>query len=159
MSVIRWNPIREIDELFARAGHPAARRAVAPAEGHRFTPLADISESSAGYRIELELPGFSAADVDVSLHDGVLRVAGEAPTRQQVDSAEADPADNSASDTEPDWQLKRSERGLGGFERRFRLPEDADSEAVSATARDGVLTLIIDRLAERAPRAIEVKVA
>ena len=51
----------------------------------------------------------------------------------------------------------RTERRFGKFARRFRLPEDADSEAIRATAAHGVLTITVDKAAKARPRAIEIE--
>lgn len=151
MSVIFWN---------AERGHSLGEASEA-----RFTPLADIAETAAGYVIELELPGFGASDVDVQIRDGVLSVAGErtaphshAPVAQ-IEHQDTVEQVEPAGDHDETRRVHRSERAFGRFDRRFRLPKDADAGAVSATAKDGVLTLEIARLAEAAPRNIEVKVA
>lgn len=140
MSVIRWNALREIADP-------------------RFTPLADIAETDRGYEIELELPGFAAEDVAVKVQDGVLSVAGERkPTHLQDVSAET--TDNAEQTLARETRrVHRAERAFGKFERRFRLPKDADAGAITATASNGVLTLRIERVAEASPRSIEIKVA
>ncbi len=165
MSVIRWNPLREFDDLFA---HTANRRSARSTQGvptaGRFTPLADIAETEAGYVIELELPGFAAADVAVTVHDGVLSVAGERqPTLLRsisADNAAEASAPGAAAPTAQEMrQVHLTERAFGKFERRFRLPKDADVNGINATASNGVLTLEIARLAETGRLAVEVKVA
>ena len=144
MSVIRWKPLSELADA-------------------RFTPLADIAETDAGYVIELELPGFAAADVAVTVQDGVLSVAGERKPTHLREVATGDNTENKAGEAADNSttrrRVHRAERAFGKFERRFRLPKDADAQAVSAQASDGVLTLEIARLAEATPRSIEVKVA
>jgi len=132
MSVIVWNAPRELH---------------AP----RFIPAADIAETEGGYIIELELPGFAASDVEVNVQDGVLRVAGERTPPPKSQAAD--------QPTREIRRVHRAERAVGDFARHFRLPKDADAAAVRATACNGVLTLEIARLAEAAPRSIEVKVA
>lgn len=170
MTVIRWNAFREFDDLLARAPlRPVA--AAGAVRKQRFTPLADISETEAGYLIELELPGLAAEDVRVSVHDGVLEVAGErVPTYratqpaklleadEHADTAAESPSDEANSESAQP-QLHRVERHFGTFERRFRLPKDADAASVKAAAKNGVLAVTIGRRAEAARRAIEVQVA
>lgn len=160
MSVIRWNPLREFDELFAHALHKQVSRQTngLPART-RFTPLADIAETDAGYLIELELPGFAAEDVAVTVHDGVLSVSGERKPSQILGAAGQDGTAEADSTPQPGLRVHRAERAQGAFERRFTLPKDADANAVNATSSNGVLTLEVGRLAEAARRAIEVKVA
>ena len=156
MTVIRWNPLGEIDDLFARAGQfpsPGQRPTSGPAQDREgsFTPLADVSETPSSYFIELELPGVAADQVEVSVHEGVVTIAGErkAPAQEQ-----AAPDQDS-----PERQVHRRERRYGTFERRFRLPKDAQVDAIEASAREGVLSVSIGRHKEAARRAIEVQVA
>ena len=80
-------------------------------------------------------------DVDVTLRAGVLSVAGER-------SVEAG-----------DGQVHRQERLHGKFTRSFRLPTDADDEAINASARDGVITIAVGKRSKAKPRAIEVRAA
>lgn len=172
MTVIRWNPLKEIDDLFARAGqfpplaqNPGQTRNQTLREDRAagFTPLADVFETPSNYLIELELPGVAASEVDVSVHEGVLTIAGErkAPETRHVVSEEAGSESEleSAEKDEPVRQVNRNERRFGAFERRFRLPKDAQVDAIDASAREGVLSVSIARHKEPARRAIEVKVA
>ena len=155
MSVIRWNPLREIDDLFARAGHFAPTgetRSLNQSAG--FIPPADVSETSSNYFIELELPGVAAQDVDVSVHEGVVTIAGERKALQQAEGV--------LNDTDEEVELKKTHRRArryGAFERRFRLPKDAQVDAIEASASEGVLSVSIGRSKEAARRAIEVRVA
>jgi HSP20 family protein len=53
-----------------------------------------------------------------------------------------------------------SERSYGSFSRSFRLPPDADAEAVSAGLKDGILTIRVPKKAAAAPEgARKVKIA
>ncbi|MEM7219051.1 MAG: Hsp20/alpha crystallin family protein [Pseudomonadota bacterium] len=140
MNIVRWNPLREFDDLFARSAHWGHREAAA----NRWVPRADILESSDGYRIELELPAVAAADVDVSVREGVLSIEGERRASYDGDAADS-------------GKVHRVERLYGRFARSFRLPEDADPEAVEAKAKYGVLTLSIPRREAATRRAIEVQ--
>ena len=54
----------------------------------------------------------------------------------------------------------KGERKQGwAFERAFRLPPTVDAENISASAKDGVLTLVLPKRAETKPRQIKVNVA
>jgi|GEM_PF-6296329 len=89
MTVIRWNPLREIDDLFARAGHfPPLGQNHRNHQNSRnnlqssFTPLADVSETPSSYLIELELPGVAADQVEVSVHEGVVTAQKQTAQKQ-----------------------------------------------------------------------------
>lgn len=136
MTLVRWNPRREFDDMFARFGDAAS-------EGLRRTewmPSVDISETEEGFAIDIEVPGFGREDVKVAVHQSVLTVSGE---RAAVDD---------------DRKRHRVERSSGEFSRSFRLPENVDENAIKATATNGVLTIALPKQAQAQPRAIEVEV-
>jgi len=47
----------------------------------------------------------------------------------------------------------------GSFKRAFTLPEDVDSEQISADFTNGVLTLVLPKRPEVAPKKVEIKSA
>ncbi len=142
MNIVRWNPLREFDDLFTRATHlPHSLRRELQAD--RWVPRADVTETDAGYCIELELPAVPAADVDVSVTEGVLSVTGERKASFAASEANG-------------GRVHRLERLQGKFERSFKLPEDADADNVSASFKDGVLALSIARRPEVQRKAIEI---
>lgn len=54
----------------------------------------------------------------------------------------------------------KGERKQGwAFERAFKLPSTVDPEHISASSKDGVLTLVLPKRAETKPRQIKVNVA
>ena len=110
-----------------------------PATAH-WTPAADVWETPEAYHIDLDVPALRADAVEVTVEHGVLTVAGERPEREQ----------------EATEKVHRRERRAGRFSRRFRLPEAADPDNVSARVVDGVLELTIAKHATERPRRIEV---
>ena len=138
LNVVRWNPWRELDQVFDRYLVPTSA-----ANGRDWRPLVDIRETNEGYRLDLELPAVRPEDVSVTLHDGVLRVSGERQVANEDDSG----------------RVHRSERYFGKFERSFRLPEDVDADAIEATAKDGVVSIAVGKSEKASPRAIEVQSA
>ena len=135
MNVVRWSPFRELDNLMQAFDRPApsVRRA-------DWLPLVDIRETDADYQIDVEVPAVAAADLSVSVVEGVMTVSGE----RKVDSAD---------DT---GKVHRVERRYGRFVRNFQLPDDADHEAISAESKDGVLYLTIAKKPSEVARSIEI---
>ncbi len=97
-----------------------------------FAPTADAAASNDAYEITIELPGVKADDIDVSVHDGTLTVKGEKRSEQTKEGQT--------------WFF--SERTFGSFLRSFRLPGDANADAIDAQHKDGVLTLSIPKKAK-----------
>ncbi len=141
MSFIRGTPLGELDDVIARYHRTQAQQAAKPARTD-WTPAVDISETAGEYRLSVELPAVKREDVKVSVDQGVLSIAGE---RHQ----EA---------VEGEVSQRRVERRYGSFKRDFNLPENVDENAIRADYKDGILSLVIPKVAKPEPRAIEVQV-
>ncbi len=86
------------------------------------------------------VPGLTEKEVTLTLHDGVLTLAGErklAPPEGYV--------------------VRRQERLGGKFSRSLALPAKVDAEKTAAEVRDGVLTVKLAKAAEAKPRQIAVR--
>ncbi|MDC0934928.1 Hsp20/alpha crystallin family protein [Pirellulales bacterium] len=126
-----WN---EVDSLLNQFFGP---KSVASHRPH-FASAA-LWEDSTGYRLELDLPGVSRDDVEITVDKGELRVAAE---RKAVDEDR-----NSLAD----------ERLYGKIERSVKLPELVNPESIDAKLADGVLSVSIAKKPEAQPRRIEIK--
>lgn len=96
-------------------------------EGH-FTPACDIIEGKDQYIIKIDLPGLNKKEVSLSLKDRVITIRGE---REMV--------------LEEEQILKRNERKQGMFSRSFAVPGYVDPSSVSATFKDGVLSVKLSK--------------
>lgn len=103
-------------------------------------PPADVDEYEDRFELFVDLPGVSAADVEITLEAGVLTLTGERRVTRSTD-----PISN-----------HRRERGHGRFHRRFILPDSVDAEGVKASERNGVLEVTIPKQAAAQPRRIEI---
>ena len=106
-------------------------------------PHVDIREEADRFVVAADVPGVTAADIEITTDKGVLTVRGERRTEKQT-----------AADG-----YERVERASGTFLRRFTLPESADAEAIKATHVNGVLELSIPKRAQAQPRRIAVQAA
>ncbi len=108
-----------------------------------WSPAVDIVEEKDRFILRADVPGVRPEDIDVSMDNGVLSIAGE---RHAI-----------ATDAESGAQ--RIERATGRFLRRFTLPESADAERISAKCADGILEVVIPKAAEVQARRITVEAA
>jgi len=147
MRVIKWEPFRDVDDVFDRFFADAFRRFPRQAAEGRpaldWAPLADVSETEGEYLIKAELPEVRKEDVNVTVLDGVLTLSGE---RKQEKHADGE-------------KLHRVERQYGAFVRRFALPENADEQAIRAESKDGVIVIHVPKhkVVEPQPRQIQVQ--
>jgi HSP20 family protein len=89
--------------------------------------------------IEVELPGVTKDSIDLTNHNGLLRISGE---RKWV---------------ETDRNYLVNERVYGTFDRTISLPEDVDADSIDAEFSDGVLRIQLSKKPEAQPRKIAVK--
>lgn len=111
-------------------------------------PRVDVRETEKAYLMEMELPGFSDKDVEISLKDRILSVSSchESKTEKE----------NTGKNAKEGEYLIR-ERRVASFSRKFTLPADIDSDAVQAKFKDGILEIVIPRRPENQPKLIEIK--
>lgn len=112
--------------------------------GAAWHPVVDVRETKDALEMKAELPGVTIEDVDVSVENGVLTLAGE-KKREWEENSEGE-------------GFHVMERRYGRFERRFTLPRSVDSEKVSAHFDHGLLTITLPKVEKAKPRRIEVKV-
>ncbi len=93
-------------------------------------PNVDISETDKEIRVAADLPGLDEKDVEVVMENGALTLRGE-----------------KRSETE-DKDRHFSERFFGRFERRIPVGGDIDEDKVSASFRNGVLTVTLPKTAQ-----------
>jgi HSP20 family protein len=106
-------------------------------------PRMNIDDTGNEIRVTAELPGVSEDDVQITLDDDMLIIAGEKRDEREVDDRDA----------------RLVERVFGQFRRVIQLPFSPNPDQVEASFRDGVLTITVPKNAEQRnkQRQIEVK--
>jgi len=145
-------PFRELEEMRRRFDEDIARpfmRAIwerIPEEDResweaRWVPQVDVIERSDHILVRVELPGMKD-DIDVSVSEDVLTVRGQ--KKQESGVSEEDYA--------------RHEIDYGTFYRTVTLPVSVDSAKTEAHYEDGVLRVILAKVAGAAPHKVKVSV-
>lgn len=91
--------------------------------------------------VTAELPGVTREDVNLSLQDDVLSLAGKREPKTQQENVA--------------WQ--RRERAYGTFSRAIQLPFRVDPEKVQARFDNGILEVELERLEADRPKKIEIR--
>ena len=104
-------------------------------------PSVDVQETEKAYILEAELPGFDEKDIEIRLDNNNLTI-------------ESRMAEEKNEEKEKNYLIQ--ERRVSSFSRSFKLPENADSEAVSASFKNGVLSLEIGKKAEAQAKLIKI---
>jgi HSP20 family protein len=137
---------RRMDRVFEEEGAPRARY-VAREEPERTWggraatfPRVNFYDQSATLVMTAEVPGLSEKDVELTVHHDVLTLKGA----RRPDAPEG-------------YSVHRQERAPVQFARSFTLPCKVDADKVSATVKDGILTVTLAKSAEAQPRQITVR--
>ncbi len=109
-------------------------------DGFRGWPNIEVTEGERDYKITAELPGLDEKDVDVTLANGVLTIRGE-----------------KRSETE-DKERLFSERTYGRFERRIPV-EDVDEDKISASFKNGILTVTLPKSGEAVQKVKRIPIS
>lgn len=111
------------------------------------SPAVNVSETGEGFRIDAALPGIDAKKIKVETLCGMLTISGEI----QDETTES-------KDSKSGSYLRR-EITTGAFIRSVQLPESADCDKAVAEFKNGILTVMVPKLADakQKPRKIDVK--
>ena len=134
MAVLRFDPFRDIDRFAEQLLGVSAGTARAP----RFMPM-DLYRSGDHYVLHADLPGVDPGSVDASVDNGTLTIRAERSAR---------------TDDSVEWLA--SERFAGSYLRQLSLGEGIDSDGISATYENGVLTVTILMADKAKPRRIDI---
>lgn len=92
-------------------------------------PSLDIySEDDKHMIVEMQAPGFSQDDIDISVRNGVLEIRGEKNTSEEQ------------KDKKRSYMMRESH---ASFARRVVLPEGADAESIAAELDKGILKITV----------------
>ena len=145
MALIKWDPFREIEDMFDRynkaVGWPRSGSQEIMTTGD-WSPRVDISETDNEFVIKAEIPEVKKEDVKVTVDNGVITIKGERKQEKE----------------EKGKKLHRVERYYGSFTRSFTLPENVDESKIKAGFKEGMLNLQIPKTEKAKPKAIEIKV-
>jgi HSP20 family protein len=143
MALVRWDPLRELatmevdrlNRMFADLYGEGIARA--------WLPPVDIYETDDHeVVIKAELPEMKREDIHVTFENSVLTIQGERKLEHDTNRA----------------NVQRLERHRGSFSRSFTLPATLDASKISASYKDGVLTVRLPQREEAKPKQVEVTV-
>ena len=136
----RWSNLRdELNSVFETPFWAGFARM-----GQLFTewsPALDLYQNSDNVVAVVELPGMRKEEIEISLHDGTLTISGERRKESSTGNGQ---------------KAERSERFVGKFRRSISLPTRVDANEVTATYRDGILTVTLPKAEEAKPKQIQV---
>ena len=144
MAIVRWQQ-GELSE-FDRLRHEMDRLTNLFYSGQepflsRVYPALNLTEEGDNFLVRAELPGVKGENLDVSVVEGQLVIRGE--RKIEAEGKETN--------------YHRREREAGFFRRTIGLPSKIAPNKVSASMKNGVLTITLPKSEEAKPRKIAVK--
>lgn len=144
MSLIRYNPLREIDTL-QRQMNQLFDEVFLPTErsGDRlaFSPVAELLENDEAYTLKVELPGIKPEEIEIQASKDSVSITGE---RQDTRETESD-------------GFRRTEFRYGKFHRIIPLPSAIQNTAVTADYEAGILKLTLPKAEESKNKVVKVQ--
>jgi HSP20 family protein len=103
-------------------------------------PLVNLSEDDEALYLTAELPGLTAANLDLSIKSDTLTLKG---------------SKNTALSNEVNYH--RREREEGSFRRSLTLPVKVEADKVEASFKNGILSVRLPKAAESRAHQISIK--
>ena len=104
----------------------------------RFSPMVDIYETEEGLTVVADMPGVAADGLSVDLKDNILTISGKVTAEEKGK------------------KYLTQEYEMGDYYRKFSLSELIDQEKITASIKDGVLSVKLPKQAPAQPRKITV---
>jgi HSP20 family protein len=113
-------------------------------------PAVDIRETDDAYLMEAELPGYDEKNIRVQMDGNTLTIESK---KEEENNRDLSPKRDGKKGED---RFIIRERRRASFSRSFKLPEDADTESVSAVFKNGLLNLEIKKRAGTQKRVIQI---
>lgn len=135
--VNRYDPFRELERRFFNLpGGTQEKNNIGS-----FAPTVNTREDDKAYYVEVDLPGVKKDDISVDVKKDSLTVSGERKYKEEV----------------KEENYYKSESYFGKFQRSFSLPDNTDTDSISAKCEDGVLEIVLPKIAPKEAKKIEIK--
>ena len=108
--------------------------------GEEWKPAVNFFEKEGKYYLTAELPGISKEEINIAFDKGVLTITGKKENHREEEKA--------------DYYLKETSYGV--FSRSFKLPGEIEEEKVTASFKDGVLTVEMPHKEESTTKKIAI---
>lgn len=150
MSILRWDPVRELrsirrtlermmDELMgAGEGEVSEERR----EVGTWQPAVEVYETDTEYVVRAALPGVDPKSIDVEVTDDALTLKAERREEQE----------------ERGRNYLRREFRYGLFQRTLPLPGGVQADRAKATYKDGVLEVHVPKTEQAQARKVQVQI-
>jgi HSP20 family protein len=145
MAIMRWQPFREIETMQQQMNQIFDR--MMTTDGDRpgnnstsFIPAAEIHETDNEVKLQMEVPGIDAKDLDIKVSEDAVAITGE--RKSQINNE--------------DKGMRRSEFRYGRFQRVIPLPTPIQNDKVQADFQNGVLCLTMPKSEQHKQKVVSI---
>ena len=133
---------REMERLFEDVfGHDWGLEPIL-GESRGWAPALDVAETDDAIVVSAEVPGMEPSEIDVTVTGDLLTIKGEKKEEKE----------------EKRTAYHRVERRHGSFERTAPIPAEADPDEISATCKNGVLTVTLPKKEKSRRKSMKIDV-
>jgi len=127
-----------IDPLFGALIHAKGSK-----DANSLIPLmtCDLIESKDDFHIHVDLPGVEAKDLDLAIEGRSLVIKAE---RNHVHETGTD-------------KIHSMERSYGKVQRSIRLPQNVDLDKIDSKFKNGVLSIVVPKVAAPGPKKLKIQ--
>ena len=108
-----------------------------------WSPAVDVKETDNSFVLTADIPGLTKKDIKVNVANGKLSISGERSYE---------------TDQENDNYHYR-ERRFGAFDRSFKLPDTVDEDNISASFKNGILSIQLPKNEVEIPKDRLIKIS
>ena len=137
MSLIRWQPFKEMDSLrqqmnqmFDELAQGNFESAKSRRQSMQWSPAIEIQETDGEIVLKAEVPGVNAKDLDVQVSEDAVSISGKHEEEKRTEEK----------------GFFQSELRYGQFQRVIPLPSTVNHQQVKANFKDGILTLTLPKV-------------
>ncbi len=147
MTLIRWEPYREINSLqqeMNRLFDDMARTTSNGGNGGAvaFIPPAEMQETPEAIHLKLEVPGLEAKDLDVQVTAEAVSISGERKEETKTEEK----------------GMTRTEFHYGKFQRVIPLSTRIQNDKVQAEYKNGILSLTLPKAEAEKNKVVKVNI-
>lgn len=139
MVLSRWEPFDELANMHGMMDRLFGRTFPGLGSGGSYLAT-DIEDAGNAYRITAPVPGFRPEEVDVTFQNGVLELSAQHAQQPQ----------------EENRSYVRRELARGAMQRSIQLGEEVDSDNITASVENGMLTVEVPKAKRAEPKKITV---
>tara|TARA_B100001123_G_scaffold103807_1_gene120324 strand:- start:1690 stop:2127 length:438 start_codon:yes stop_codon:yes gene_type:complete len=144
MKLLNWTPrpVSLFDDMDKMVKTVFNNSQYSPMISEDWVPAVDIKEDDTSFILSADIPGLKKSDIDLFVENNILKISGSRDYNNENDNSE----------------YHYQERTYGSFHRSFKLPISVVEENISATFRNGILTVVLPKNEEAQPKQRTIKI-